>query len=613
MARPRQTMTLPIKVAGLAPGEEAEVTVAAVDIGILNITGFKTPDPKDYFFGQRKLSDRDTRSLRPADRRHGRRSSARSTPAATAARGVEGNLPTQEPLALYSGVVRVDANGEAKVSFDLPAFNGSVRIMAAAWSKAKVGSAEAEVIVRDPVVVAGTLPRFLSLGDRSQMHIDIDNVEGEAGDYKLDLDIHGPLVAQADAMSKAVKLEAHQRTSVTIPVTAAGIGTASLDLRLTGPKLEVVATFRAWRHRRRARSLSSQRPSSGGRRQRDDIERSAGRFHSRHRIDIGCRLAVRRRWTRLPCCRRLERYPYGCSEQTVSRAMPLLYANRLASIEHLAIDPDLDGRIKQSIDRVMDRQDSNGAFGLWKAGGDDDDLWLDAFVSPVRQRAQCGMTQHQDQLCSFVVYAQPLHRIRPITVNRRRFTSASRRCGVIEKVVQLRIVGRVPRDRLVIEKMYLFDPRQSNGRMVTQKTVQSRRAALLDTANEKIQHQNQFPSCPGIKSMRQNFLFIVADDLNAWIGVLGRNPDVKTPNIDRLAKRAALFVNAYCSAPYCNASRMGLHRLPSLDHRHLSQRAVVGYVRPPPNFRRTAASSRVLHFWRGQSVPRRVRLRQSRP
>ena len=58
--------------------------------------------------------------------------------------------------------------------------------------------------------------------------------------------------------------------------------------------------------------------------------------------------------------------------------------------------------------------------------------------------------------------------------------------------------------------------------------------------------------------MRPKFLFIVADDLTAWIGALGRTPDVKTPNIDRLAKRGALFVNAYCSAPYCNASRMGV-------------------------------------------------------
>lgn len=58
--------------------------------------------------------------------------------------------------------------------------------------------------------------------------------------------------------------------------------------------------------------------------------------------------------------------------------------------------------------------------------------------------------------------------------------------------------------------------------------------------------------------MRPNVLMIVADDLNAWIGALGRNPDVKTPNIVRLADRGSLFVHAYCSAPYCNASRMGV-------------------------------------------------------
>lgn len=57
---------------------------------------------------------------------------------------------------------------------------------------------------------------------------------------------------------------------------------------------------------------------------------------------------------------------------------------------------------------------------------------------------------------------------------------------------------------------------------------------------------------------RPNFLFIVADDLNAWIGALGRNPDVKTPNIDRLASRGTLFTEAYCPAPYCNASRMSV-------------------------------------------------------
>ena len=57
---------------------------------------------------------------------------------------------------------------------------------------------------------------------------------------------------------------------------------------------------------------------------------------------------------------------------------------------------------------------------------------------------------------------------------------------------------------------------------------------------------------------RPNVLFIVADDLNSWIGALGRHPDVQTPAIDALARRGTLFSHAYCAAPYCNASRMSV-------------------------------------------------------
>jgi len=56
--------------------------------------------------------------------------------------------------------------------------------------------------------------------------------------------------------------------------------------------------------------------------------------------------------------------------------------------------------------------------------------------------------------------------------------------------------------------------------------------------------------------VKPNVLFIVADDLNSWIGALGRHPDVKTPNIDALARRGTLFTHAFANAPYCNASRM---------------------------------------------------------
>jgi len=51
---------------------------------------------------------------------------------------------------------------------------------------------------------------------------------------------------------------------------------------------------------------------------------------------------------------------------------------------------------------------------------------------------------------------------------------------------------------------------------------------------------------------------IVCDDLNAWIGALGRHPQVKTPAIDALAARGSLFTRAYCNAPYCNSSRISV-------------------------------------------------------
>ncbi len=61
-----------------------------------------------------------------------------------------------------------------------------------------------------------------------------------------------------------------------------------------------------------------------------------------------------------------------------------------------------------------------------------------------------------------------------------------------------------------------------------------------------------------MSSGKPNIVFIVADDLNSWIEPLGRHPQVKTPNINRLAAKGTVFSRAYCTAPYCNASRMSV-------------------------------------------------------
>jgi arylsulfatase A-like enzyme len=57
---------------------------------------------------------------------------------------------------------------------------------------------------------------------------------------------------------------------------------------------------------------------------------------------------------------------------------------------------------------------------------------------------------------------------------------------------------------------------------------------------------------------KPNVLLIAVDDLNHWVGHLGRNKLVRTPNIDRLAARGVSFANAYAAAPVCNPSRAAL-------------------------------------------------------
>ena len=92
----------------------------------------------------------------------------------------------------------------------------------------------------------------------------------------------------------------------------------------------------------------------------------------------------------------LDRYPLGCTEQIVSRALPLLYVNELSLDAQLAVDTGIDERIAKAIEIVLARQGSEGAFGLWSPGGDD--AWLDAYVTDFLTRARArGFSVSDDQ------------------------------------------------------------------------------------------------------------------------------------------------------------------------------------------------------------------------
>src|SRR6202034_4912520 len=133
LLRPNSSLHVPIKVEGLASGEEARIVVAAVDVGILNLTNYQPPSPEDYYLGQRALSA-DIRDLYGdlIDGMQGARGQIRT--GGDSGEALQGPPPSGPPLAFFSGIVTVGADGAADIAFDIPDFAGTVRVMAVAWN-----------------------------------------------------------------------------------------------------------------------------------------------------------------------------------------------------------------------------------------------------------------------------------------------------------------------------------------------------------------------------------------------------------------------------------------------------------------------------------------------
>jgi uncharacterized protein YfaS (alpha-2-macroglobulin family) len=409
LVRPNTTLKLPVKLTGLNPGEDAKVVVAAVDVGILNLTNYKPPAPDEYYLGQRRLTA-EIRDLygQLIDGMQGTRGQLK-TGGDGAGAELQGSPPTQKPLALYSGIVTVAADGAAEVSFDIPEFAGTARVMAVAWTATKLGRATVDVIVRDPVVLTATLPRFLLNGDHGTMSFDLDNVEGAPGDYTLSVKTAGPVKVSGNPVS-TTKLAAKQRSSMSLALDAGGAGSAALDVDIKGPNGLTLARHYALDvkpatqvlTRRSVRTLAKGESLTLTSDMFSDLVEGTGTVSVSASLSAALDAAT--------ILKALDRYPHGCSEQITSRAMPLLYVNDLAAGAHLAMDTAIDQPIRDAIDRLLARQGSNGSFGLWSAGGDD--AWLDAYVTDFLTRAREKGFSVPD-----VLFRSALDRIRNSVVN----------------------------------------------------------------------------------------------------------------------------------------------------------------------------------------------------
>ena len=380
--QPRQTLNLPVKIDGAGAGEEVMLTLAAVDQGILQLTKFPSPDPKNHFFGKKRLG------LSVHDD-YGRILNANlGAPTRFGGDQIGGAglsvVPTKT-VALFSGAVRVDANGAASVPIEVPDFNGELRLMAVAWSRENVGNSDARMTVRDRVPAEVSLSRFLAPGDTGLATISINNVDGARGEYQVELAGSGPIMLD-ESLTFTLDEGAREERTVNLRAGATGIGFVSMNV--TGP--ENFSVTRAYPIEVRTPwypvSETSTFAQSPGEKFALTDKMLDGFIPGTGAVTLSySRLAGVEAGALLDG---LRRYPYGCTEQLTSSSFPLLYVDTLGGEVGRGPEYEVRPRVQTAINKLMDRQSPDGAFGLWRVSDRYSNPWLGAYVTDFLFRAK---------------------------------------------------------------------------------------------------------------------------------------------------------------------------------------------------------------------------------
>lgn len=395
--RPKQPLKVKIQARnadGSVP-KQAHVLLAAVDVGILNITEYPTPDPYSSLFG-RKAYGADQLDIygQLIEAGQGRLASLAFGGDAALAKGGKRPDTSVTIVALQSAPVTLNEQGEGEVSVDIPDFNGELRLMAQAWTDERYGMAEGKTVIAAPLIAELSAPRFLAGGDQTTLALDLSNLSGKAQKLDVQLSAEGQL-ALVNETRQSVQLTQGQRTTLRIPVRAlGGFGQGKVKVLVNGLDLpgESLPPFsREWtlgvrpaypallRH---YRAVLKDQPWSLPEGELAAFE-PAGReallsLSSRPPLNLGEQI------------RALKAYPYGCLEQTTSGLYPALYADAV-SLKRLGLEGEPDAerkrKIELGIERLLGMQRYNGSFGLWGADGEEE-YWLTAYVTDFLLRAR---------------------------------------------------------------------------------------------------------------------------------------------------------------------------------------------------------------------------------
>ncbi|PRC94638.1 alpha-2-macroglobulin family protein [Solimicrobium silvestre] len=364
-----------------AKGQKAMVTLSAVDVGILNITKFATPDPHDFFFGRLRygadLHDVYGRLIEKMAGQKGKlKYGGDTTPKPSK------DLPKKVKLVdLFSGPVLLNEQGTAEITLNIPDFNGTLRLMAVVSGTDRYGSKEQEMVVAAPLVAEIATPRFLSLGDNALIALDLTNLSGNPQQFTLNLNgADGLKIGEGE---RSVSLKDQQKVTLRFPLEARGtLGLQNVNLKIAGKDINIERNF----------PLMVQAPTQQQQLKRryvikpgDTLEVKDAELSGMYPNSVLAHILVS---NKAPIDVRaavqgLLTYPYGCSEQTTSTAYPHVFIDEVMAKKFGLKPYTREQRVTmldQAISRLATMQAPNGGYSLW-GNVSDHEYWLSAYVS----------------------------------------------------------------------------------------------------------------------------------------------------------------------------------------------------------------------------------------
>lgn len=369
---PREVKPGTVAKFGITSNQPARLVVYAVDEGIHQITGYKLPQPLDFFLRKQALEVRtqqwldlllpEYRFLKSAPAFGGDGDSALSLHLNPFKRRQE------PPVVFWSGII--DAGPQRKeVSWNVPDyFNGNLRVMAVGCQAGAIGATESMTLVKAPIILQPNTPFFVTPGDEFEVSVSVFNHLPAQGNTAITI-----------KASSSVHLEPVGDASASLALESSSEGIARFRFRakdqLGGADLRFEATG-GGETVKRSTTLSV-RPAThhmtsvitGWFRTGSTEEKVKRTLYQEFRHTEATASI-----TPLGLARGLEayvrEYPYGCSEQITSRAMVKLIA---ATEADFGLSPrDAADALTSAISQLASRQRSDGGFGYWYADSSSD-------------------------------------------------------------------------------------------------------------------------------------------------------------------------------------------------------------------------------------------------